>query len=311
MTLFQLLVLSRWLHFAAVFVLFGSSFFWLYVRHEWLSLGPGALPRALHATSILLRAAAPVAVLSGIAWLAEILANMAGGWDSVFDPNTLRTFFFATQFGPVAVLRLILLVAAMAIALMPSASRAWFTALVCVATLLLISQAWLGHAAEGGAGAYGIVMIIAYSLHILAAAAWVGGLVPLLLAFAELRHVDPHEARARTLYIMSRYSLMAMAAVTVILVSGIANASFRVAGAFDKLFWTAYGNVLTAKLVMVAPMLALAYVNRFIAMPRLRIAAAEGIMQTDLLRVSVVLELTLGVLVLGTAAILGITAPPQ
>ena len=28
------LVIARWIHFACVFVLFGSSFFWLYEGHE-------------------------------------------------------------------------------------------------------------------------------------------------------------------------------------------------------------------------------------------------------------------------------------
>ena len=199
----------------------------------------------------------------------------------------------------------------LAIAVLPSASRTWFAAQVCVAGLLLISQAWLGHAAEGGAGAYGALMILAYSLHLLAAAAWVGGLAPLVLVLSELRHVNPHDAHERSLSIMSRYSSMAMVAVTVTVVSGIANAGFHVDTAFDKLFWTAYGNVLSAKLFVVALMLALASVNRFIAMPRLRMATAQGITQMAWLRGSVAIELLLGLLVLGIAAVLGITPPPQ
>ena len=311
MTLFLLLVLARWSHFAAVFVLFGSSFFWLYMGSERPSVGSGALPRAQHATMILLRIAAPVAVLSGIAWLAGILANIAGGWDSVVDLATLRLFFFATQFGPIAMLRLILFGIVLAIAVLPSTNRAWFAAQVCVAGLLLISQAWLGHAAEGGAGTYGALMIIAYSLHLLASAAWVGSLMPLVLVLSELRHVDPHDTPERSLAIMSRYSLMALVAATVTIASGIANAGFRVDDAFDKFFWTAYGSVLGAKLFVVALMLALASVNRFVAMPRLRIAAAQNMTQMTWLRGSVASELILGLLVLGIAAVLGITPPPQ
>ncbi len=311
MTVFQLLVFARWIHFSAVFVLFGSSLFWLYMGEMRPAPGLCALPRARHATTILLRIAAPVATLSGLAWLAGILANIAGGWRSVVDPVSLHLFFFATQFGPVAILRLVLLAVALVIAVLPSASRVWLTAQVCVAAPLLVNQAWLGHAAEGSAGAYGTLMIIAYSLHLLAAAAWVGGLVPLLLALSELRHANPDNARARTFSIMSRYSLMAMVAVTVIVSSGIANAGFRVADAFNKLFWTNYGNVLGAKLFVVALMLALAYVNRFVAMPRLRVVATKEMMQTAGLRASIAIELMLGVLVLGIAAVLGITPPPQ
>ncbi len=80
---------------------------------------------------------------------------------------------------------------------------------------------------------------------------------------------------------------------------------------FDRLFGTDYGAVLLAKLFAVALMLALAYFNRFIAMPRLRLAATKRMRGTGGLRASIAAELALGVLVLGIAAILGITPPPQ
>ncbi|MGB8276570.1 MAG: copper homeostasis membrane protein CopD [Methylovirgula sp.] len=310
-TIFQFLVISRWIHFASVFVLFGSSFFWFYMGHERSSAGRGGLPRTLRTMTILLRIAAPVAAISGIGWLAGILANMTGGFSNVIDPETLHLFFFETQFGPVAILRLALLTAAVVIIALPWHNRAWFSALLHIGALLLISQAWLGHAAEGGAGLYGAFMIIAYSLHMFAAGAWVGGLPPLLFALVEQQHFNPYEARDWTLDILSRYSLMAMVAVILIVISGVTNAGFRVAGSFDKLFYTAYGNVLFTKVGVVAVMLALAYFNRFVAMPRLRAASLQGMAQIKKLRMSVAFELVLGVLVLGVAAVLGITPPPQ
>ncbi|MGP0060870.1 MAG: copper homeostasis membrane protein CopD [Beijerinckiaceae bacterium] len=310
-TIFQILVISRWIHFASVFVLFGSAFFWFYMGDQRSSAGPGGLPRALRATSLLLRSAAPVAAISGAAWLAGILANMTSGFGNVVEPETLHLFLIETQFGPVAILRLVLLAAAVVIVALPWQNRAWFSALLHIGALLLISQAWLGHAAEGGAGLYGAFMVIAYSVHMFAAGAWVGGLPPLLFALVEQRHFEPHEARDRSLDILSRYSLMAMVAVTLIVISGIINAGFRVAGSFDKLFYTGYGNVLFTKVGVVALMLALAYFNRFVAMPRLRAAAVQGMAQIKKLRTSVAFELVLGVLVLGVAAVLGITPPPQ
>ena len=41
------LVFTRWIHFACVFVLFGSSFFWLYEKGERSFAGPHQLPRTL------------------------------------------------------------------------------------------------------------------------------------------------------------------------------------------------------------------------------------------------------------------------
>lgn len=310
LTVFLPLVIARWVHFASVFVLFGSSFFWFYVGHERSSAGQGGLPRTLAATTILLRIAAPVAAISGVAWLAFILINMTRDFGSVIDPEDLRLFFFETPFGTVAIIRLALFALGVVIVALPGHGRAWFSALLYIGALLLITQAWFGHAAEG-AGFYRAIVIIVYATHALATAAWVGGLAPLLFAIIEQRRFGPHEAREYTLDILSRFSLMAMVAVTLIVVSGIANAGFRVAGSFGKLFDSDYGDLLLKKVALVAVMIAFACVNRFVLMPRLRAASLKGMTQIVRLRYSVTLELAFGILVLGASAILGITMPPQ
>lgn len=304
--MFELLVVTRWIYFGSVFALFGAPLFWFYESHDDGPADGRVLPATLAATLSLLRIAAPLAVVSGIAWLLEILANMAG----VIDADSLHLFFFATQFGPVALLRLALFVATIVAGILPLWHRRWFLVLVVIGAALLVSQAWLGHAAEGGASAYGIMMIVVYAIHLLAAAAWVGGLPVLVFALREIGRGPQEEAAPRTLAILSRYSLMAVVAVALIVASGIANTAFRVAGSFGKLFWTEYGIVLGAKLAAVALMLALAYFNRFIAMPRLR-TAAKGGTQIAKMRASIGLELMLGIVVLGIAAVLGITPPPQ
>jgi copper resistance protein D len=223
----------------------------------------------------------------------------------------IRLYFFETPFGTVSMVRIILLVAAVVVAFLPWTNRSWFSALLHIAAVLLISQAWLGHAAEGGTGLYGDIMVAVYSTHVIAAAAWVGGLPPLLFALVEQRLFGPNEAREWSVDILLRYSLMGMVAVTLIVASGVANAGFRVAGSFDKLFDTNYGNVLFMKLGIVILLLALAYFNRFIALPRLRAASLKGMGQINRLRYSVAFEIVLGIAVLGVAAVLGITPPPQ
>jgi putative copper resistance protein D len=305
------LVIARWIHFASVFVLFGSSFFWFYMPREHSLSHPGQTEKALAATTIMLRIAAPIAAISGVAWLALVLINMTSDFHSVLDPEDWRLYFFETPVGTVSIIRLALLAIAVVVAFLPWHGRLWYSALLHIGALLLISQAWLGHAAQGGAGLYGAVMITVYGVHMLAAGAWVGGLPPLLFALVEQRSFDPYKARECTLDILSRFSAMAMVAVTLIVMSGIANAGFRVAGSFDKLFYTDYGNALFTKISVVAAMLALAYFNRFIAMPRLRKASLKGVKQIIWLGRSVTFELALGVLVLGAAAVLGITPPPE
>jgi putative copper resistance protein D len=304
----QMIVFARWIHFAALLVLFGSPLFWLYAgRGRGFSDGDAAR----RATTQLLRAAAPVAAISGLFWLAGIVANMTNGFASLVDPEMLRLFFTQTQFGPVAVLRLALLASAVLVALLPWGHGGFLAAMGLIGALLLLDQAWLGHAAEGGAGFYGALLIAVYGVHVLAAGAWVGGLPPLLFALFEQSRLSPGEAPEGTLEILSRYSATAMVAVTLIVLSGAANAGFRVGFSIARLFDSDYGIVLAAKAGAVASMLALAFFNRFVAMPRLRASAPGGQAPVARLRASVAFELALGLVVLGFAAALGVTPPPQ
>ncbi len=304
------LVIARWIHFACVFAMFGSSLFWLYERQERLSAGPGGLPRTLHRTIILLRIAAPVAAISGVAWLALILINMTHYFGSAVDPEDLELFFFETPFGAVSFLRLALLAISVVLAFLPWRSRWRFAALALVSGLLLITQAWFGHSVDGK-GLYRASMITVYAIHVLATGAWVGGLPPLLFALIEQRRFGPPQARDCTLDVCSRFSLMAMIAVTLVVTSGIANAGFRAEGSVLKLLDSDYGDVLLKKLAVVAATLAVAYFNRFIATPRLRAASSKGMRPITWLRYSVAFDVVLGALVLGASAILGITMPPM
>ncbi|MEJ0092288.1 MAG: CopD family protein [Methylocella sp.] len=311
MTIFLFLIIARWIHFASVFALFGCSLFWFYAVAGGSLAGARQLPQAFAATRNLLRAAAIAAAVSGVGWLGAILVNMTSDFGSLIDPQTWRLFFFETGFGAVSILRLGLLAAALSIVILPWRDCRSLKGLAAISGLLLVSQAWLGHAAEGGAGLYGAAMIATYGAHALAAGAWVGGLPPLLFALSELRRGDPQCASAECLNILSRYSAMAMAAVAAIVASGLGNAAFRVGGSFGKLFDTSYGDALFAKTILAAAMLALACFNRFVAPPKLRASPLQGMTQMVKLAHSVAFELALGVFVLGAAAVLGITPPPQ
>ncbi len=304
------LVIARWIHFASVFVLFGSSFFWLYIGSERFSAGLGGLPGALRATTILLRIAAPIAAITGVAWLALILINMTHYFGSILDPEDLSLYFFDTPFGTVSFLRLALLAIAVVIAYLPLQTRWRFGTLAMVSALLLVTQAWFGHSAEG-TGLYRTTMNAVYGVHTLAAAAWAGGLPTLLFAIIEQRRFAAYEARENTLDICSRFSLMAIIAVSFVVLSGIANAGFRVEGSFGKLFDSDYGDLLLKKIAIVVAMLALGYLNRFVLTPRLRAASVKGTKQITWLRYSVIFDIVLSALVLGASAVLGITMPPQ
>lgn len=299
MTIPEILIAARWVHFAALFALFGCPLSFLLTRGQ----QPAETARLFDATNRLLQIAAVVAGVSGVIWIAALIANMAGSFADAATRDTLNAFFFETQFGPIVVARLILLAVIVLAIVLPQRIR--FGVWLLISAGLLLDQAWLGHAANGGDSVFGAVMIVSYGVHVLAGAAWVGGLPILLLALAQR---DPKKGPRAIVLILSRYSALATGAVTLIVASGVANAMFRVQGHFVRLVGSGYGEILLIKLLLVAIMLALAFYNRFIALPRLEMAPQTP----DLagLSRSIGVELALGVLVIGAAALLGVTPPP-
>ena len=231
-------------------------------------------------------------------------------WGSLRDPETLRLFFFETSFGGVSIIQLVLLAAAVGVVAVRLTGRGLLFALVPIGAALLVTQAWLGHAAEGGAGWKGAAMIAAYGAHVLAAAAWTGGLAPLLFVLVEQCRRAKNPA-AENFLVLARFSAMGTIAVALIVASGAVNAAFRVGCAFGRLFDTAYGDILGVKLALVALMLALAYFNRFVVLPRLHARPGESAVGAKAMTSSIAAEFALGVLVLGVAAALGVTPPPQ
>lgn len=284
--------------------MFGCAFFWL-------SPIPGPAARvdlrwsAARTTSIL-RVAAPVALASGFAWLLATIANMTGAFAEVLDRETLRAFFFETAFGPLEAERLVLLAMLVALALAPLNATPRLAGLAITSGLLLVSQAWLGHAAEDGGTLYGTVMIVCYAAHVLAGAVWLGGLPPLLLALVELRGLTDAAAAIQSL--LSRYSLMAFVAVSAIVVSGIANTAFHAGLALPALALAPYGQILIVKIVIVAAVLTSAGYTRFVLMPAVE-RGATAATRLRMLSWSIGVECALAVLVLGCAAVLGIMPP--
>ena len=312
---FDLLVLSRWLNFASTFVLIGCPAALVYLAPVLSTAGSpaGGFPETVTWTHRLIRIAALVALASGIVWLFGTMANMSGGFVDATDPAFLHAFLFETPFGAVAAVRVALLTAAATVALVPMPQQVRLVAIVVVAVCLIMNQASLGHAAEGGDTLYGACMKISYDAHVLAGAAWLGGLPVLLLAGTEAwRRPSVESGRSSGMtQLLYRFSAMAIGAVCVILVSGAANAAFRVGADPAALVATTYGTVLFVKLGLVAAMLGLAAYNRFVVMPRLRSRLRDEEARPVGLRLSLGLELALGLCVLGAVAVLGITPPPQ
>ena len=253
-----------------------------------------------------LRFAVILASSSGIAWLACTIATVAGP-GALVDRETLRVFFLETPFGGPAALRLVLLAALLGVAMLPLAEATRAAVLLPLAAMLLVSQAWFGHAADGGPHA--TVTILAYAVHVVAAAAWVGSLPPLTGMLG--RYVRGTDGAADLSMILERFSVFAAPVAGAIVLSGIVNTMAHGGRDVAALLASRWGEILCVKIAMVAAMLALSCFNRCVLMPRLRRRQKAAPDLTRLLYSSARAEAALGLLVLGGAAVLGLTPPPH
>jgi copper transport protein len=236
--------------------------------------------------------------------------------------------FAETRFGVVSLIRLGLLAAcvavwpavrrsveprssvgALAVAVRPTAGA--LTAGGALVLALLATPGLSGHA--GTTDPVGL-NVAADMLHMVAAAAWMGGLLLLLgVAFPATRNLADG-ARARILAPMvARFSDVAVVAVAVLVVSGGLRAWAEVR-ALDALTDANYGVVLLVKLAAVLPILALGAINNRWTKPQIVRLAAEsdpGGVRRPLrtLRRLVGAEVAMGAIVIGITALL-VNLPP-
>jgi putative copper resistance protein D len=295
----------RFIHFAATMAVFGIIAFRLYAFAG--DTAPAGAPAraALDASlATLMTIGAVVALLSAVAIIPFIAAEMAGSDAASLDPAIWHAMLGGTEFGRVWCWRLGFAAALLVLCLMPIGRwHEWTTALA--ALLLLCSLGWVGHAAVDMGG--GTLHEINQMVHLTAAGIWLGGLVPLgvLLRRAVRAGGDAYIPLAR--FALPHFSQMGYVAVALIALTGTVN-SIMLVGSFDAFVTTPYGRLLLVKIGLVVAMVGLALVNRFRLMPRLRDAATAIVPLRTLFR-SVVAEQALGLAILAVVSVLG-TWPP-
>jgi putative copper resistance protein D len=298
------LVAARILQFAAVTVLFGLALFPLYSYPSGVSERPAELSRSLRNA---MRWAAALALLSNLLWGLFIVANMAGTLNAVADRDTLLSIALETSFGQVWVARLALTVMLLVL-LVGRWHRHWVV--LFVSATLLASLAFVGHT-QTSDGQLRVLHVSADGVHLLAAGAWLGGLLALghLLMVTRKAPTPGHTAIATTALV--RFSGMGYIAVAGLIGSGLINAWLLV-GSVANLATTQYGQLLLVKISLLVGMLVLAALNRFGLIPSL-LRSNEGSQQAAItlrrLRRNVIGEQMLGLAVVFVVGYLG-TMPP-
>ena len=267
------LVIVRGVHFAATAVMTGTLIFREVVAE---AASCSARPAALIVRTQTLRVAwifLAVATASAMIWLLLAAASMSGlSFGESMTSDVLSTVVNETQFGRVSEIRLVLAViiaGGLAYDRFPLARGL----ALAMSLGLTAALAWTGHAGST-AGAMGILHLTADTLHLLAAAIWIGGLVSLVLLLSVSRNDQTDAGVSFARDATERFSTMGVAIVVVVLATGVINAWILV-GSWQALIVTDYGRLLMLKVALFGVMLLVAAVNRFWLTPRLAPSGSE------------------------------------
>jgi len=287
----NLLAACRFAHFMAAMLAFGASFFlWAYCSD--------GLRRSLSLAAWRIVATACVVVLlTAVLWLASESASMTGDWSDAYDPGMVGAVLADTAFGNAWISRLIL--GALLVALVFGRHGRWDEVAILSAAVLA-SLALVGHAAMHS-GVEGVLQRVNHALHLLAAGAWLGGLIPFLMCLSA--YADPKQ-RAAAVSAMAQFSFWGQFIVAAIVLSGVANIAL-ISGRPPIPPSTPYRALLVAKIALVGVMVALALFNRFLLGPRL----APGAAALPALRLTSVAEVALGTVVVALVSVFAMLDP--
>ncbi len=291
------LIVSRFLHYTATLTLFGLSLFPLYTYTE-LTAAPYMRRATIWLTAL-------TALLSAVFWFICVVFSMAG----TLDGDAVGSVLNETSFGKIWMARLVLVTIILVLATLqmksPAERMSWLFPALCAG--LLVSLAGMGHTQIENGIAH-IIHLSADGLHLLAAGAWLGGLVSLFRLVARAVLTSSPDCDAEASNAATRFSGMGYIAVATLIGSGLINSWFLV-GSLANL-GNPYGLLLIVKFVLFAGMLGLAGLNRFLIVPRL-IKTNDGGHATGLMRLRrhILGEQALGLLIILIVSALGTMQP--
>lgn len=294
----------RFLHYALLFGLFGwAGFRVIGLRAAtWLRADSG------RTTGIVAAVLAPV--VSVVLMLVSIAAMM-GQSVTMLEWSMVESMTLSTDMGWAVMARTALLVAGLGTLLFARNRTGLAIAALCYAAALM-TLGWSGHAAATE-GAVGLIHRVANGVHLLAAGLWLGS-IGWFVHLSIIAHREPlHVPALPLLAVLHRFAPLGIALVAVVSVTGLLNAhlTFGLENS-GTVFTTSYGLLLAAKVSIVGGMLASgahnAWVSRRSVERSLNTDQNEGAALASLRR-SLAIELTLGIVVIGLVAILGMLSP--
>jgi putative copper export protein/mono/diheme cytochrome c family protein len=288
--------LLRGIHVAALLSLFGCLVFRGLVSPADVAAGDAPRAMAIRIGSVSLW----LALAFGGAWLVATSAAITGADNFPSVLRALPAVTLHTDFGNVICARLLLLLGVLP--LLRRQTRLGKTAGLIASAVAVALQPWLGHI-DALTGSTRTVLIPVEIAHLLAAGAWLGGLLPLMLCVLQ---APPPLAAA----LCERFTPVGLVAVGTIALTAFPQAGGLI-GELPSLFGTQYGQLALTKLGLFFLALGLACVNRLFLTARLGSAgprpARDG--TRNWLIASIAIEAMVGLCVVLAAAAMA-SSPP-
>ncbi|KPG98786.1 copper homeostasis membrane protein CopD [Pseudomonas sp. RIT-PI-r] len=280
-------IILRFALYVDLLLVFGLALFALYSAETLLRLRP------------MLRGMALIGALLSVAGLVLMTSTMSGETALAALWPPVQMMVLETDVGLAWAVRMTALIV---VVIRPGLWLASFAGAIALASL-----AWSGHGAMDE-GALRFWHFLSDILHLLAAGAWLGAMLALVLIAQGL--VD--EARIRSLaFAVRRFEWVGAAIVLTLSITGVVNYLFIIGPRLDEVLLGTYGMLLAIKVLLFAAMLVLAALNRFHLGPALAQALRDGqhVVAVNALRRSVVVELAIALLIVALVAWLGTLSP--
>jgi copper resistance protein D len=239
-------------------------------------------------------------VVGTLVWLPLEAAQISSAWHGALQPTTLQTLLSATTLGTRWIERTAVCLLLVAVRLVlpgrPGRQIMFLLSAGSLVSLVLVGHAamhegWLGDLHEAND-----------AVHILCASGWIGCLVALVPC---LNMLDDPQLRRGAGAALIRFSMVGHVAVALVLLTGVAN-TYLILGRWPIHLASVYQLLLVSKVTLAVGMVALALVNRYTVVPRLRVSGTAAI--ADLRRlIFIQLALASGLLVL--VSLFGILDP--
>jgi putative copper resistance protein D len=236
---------------------------------------------------------------------------MTGGWAELLVPSDAVAVLIETRFGWIWIGRLALAAGILGLVFFTQKrTRALEFVLLLVSGILTATLAAVGHGSFGDAPLRE-AHFFGDAIHLLCAAAWLGGLLCLALLLRRANMDDNKQSMDLLRVTVMRFSRLGYIAVSLLLATGVLN-TISIVPRPELLVTSEYGRILLIKMGLVAVMVGVALVNRFILAPRLQKTERSQPRQANItLYRSIAVEQALGLLVLGIVAVLGMVHPTQ